>query len=87
MLQQKWKQQEYNTIQYNTNTIQNGAARYLIFLTGVREILLSDLGPETGSPGLGFLWFSSDPEANSRIVTQVGQRPLASVSFPVHYFI
>jgi hypothetical protein len=61
------------------------AVEWLILLLHVREILGSNLGPETGSSRRGFLGFPQSFHSNTGIVPSVKPQPLPSISLPMYY--
>lgn len=54
-------------------------------LTGIQEVPGSTHGRYNKCPHWYRTWFSSVHSGNSKIVSQIRQRLLASTSFPIHY--
>jgi hypothetical protein len=62
----------------------NLAAEWLALLFRIRNVLDSNLDPETGYPGEGFRDFSQSLEANAGIVPQIRPTYFPSLSFPIN---
>jgi hypothetical protein len=70
---------------YLITEIPTGVIEWVTLLLRVREVPISNLGPETGHADLDFTCFSSSLQPNTIIAPQIRPRPLLPTSFPIHY--